>query len=457
MPNAFHFGAKGDGLADDTAALQHTLDAGGGVLTLAKGNFRITKPITLDLTKHGYGAIRGAGGTTRILMEGAGPAFRVLGSHGGTATPRTVKPKVWEKERFPTVTGLEILGKHPEAVGVELRKTMQMTVTQMLIRNCKIGLHLVERNRNFVLSSSHIYDNSHYGVFFDRCNLHQTVIEGNHISYNRRAGIKSLDGDVHNLHITGNDIEYNNNPGKDKSPNGEPTGAEIWFESPNGKISEVSIASNTLQATVQPGGANVRIWGNKDNTQGGRLIAISGNVIGSQTRALDIRSCTRVTVSGNTIYDSTDLSMYVTRCIGFAVNGNTFCWNHDDKQPPKDGVHFEDCEVGTFTANSMHRSCSGNKKTGGAITLVRCKDVSVADCQIVNPLHRGIEIVDCERVRVADNNVADNRDKTSMREAIRVRGKSPTVLVSGNIVTGGHKPLIDVAKEAGVAKDNLGS
>ena len=55
MSNVFGFGAVGDGIADDAAALQHTLDSGDGVLRLNKGTYRITQPLVLDLTKTGSG------------------------------------------------------------------------------------------------------------------------------------------------------------------------------------------------------------------------------------------------------------------------------------------------------------------------------------------------------------------------------------------------------------------
>ena len=42
MSNVLGFGANGDGVADDTAALQHTIDSGDGVLRLNKGTYRIT-------------------------------------------------------------------------------------------------------------------------------------------------------------------------------------------------------------------------------------------------------------------------------------------------------------------------------------------------------------------------------------------------------------------------------
>ena len=46
---------------------------------------------------------------------------------------------------MPQISGLEILGEHPEAVGIELRKTTKTTITGVLVRECKHGIHLVER------------------------------------------------------------------------------------------------------------------------------------------------------------------------------------------------------------------------------------------------------------------------------------------------------------------------
>ena len=48
MSNVFGFGAVANGVADDTAALQHTIDSGDGVLRLNKGTYQITKPLVLD-------------------------------------------------------------------------------------------------------------------------------------------------------------------------------------------------------------------------------------------------------------------------------------------------------------------------------------------------------------------------------------------------------------------------
>ena len=472
MSNVFGFGAKGDGVADDTRALQHTLDSGDGVLRLNKGTYRITQPLVLDLTKTGFGAVRGEGGTSRIVMAGAGPAIRVIGDHQGTASPSSVQPHTWDKERFPTITGIEIVGEHPDAVGIELRKTMKCVIAQVMVRRCRIGVHLVERNRDFVLTDSHLYDNHEIGLYFDRCNLHQIIVHGCHISWNKVAGIKSSGGDVHNLQIVGNDIEYNNATagGATKPPadlTNHPGGSEIWFDATNGVISEVTISGNTIQATAQTGGANIRIIGAEverpqradaprtQRVDTAHLINITGNVLGSQWRAVELRNVSRVTITGNSIYDSADLSVFAARSAGIVVSGNTFVWRGNDSEPPKDGLRFEDCDNVLLSGLATQRFCAGSAERGAAVTFVRCSDCGVSDCQILDPLHRGLELEDCVRCRVANNTIVDRRTSPSMRHAIRILGQSRDNLITGNILGGATQKLLDAIGDPSELRDNL--
>ena len=474
MSNVNGFGAVGDGVADDGDALQHTLEAGNGVLRLNKGTYRITKPLVIDLTKQGYGAVRGEGGTSRIIMAGLGPAIRVIGDHQGTAVPASVQPHTWEKERFPTLSGIEIVGEHPEAVGIELRKTTKCVISQVLVRRCRIGVHLVERNRDFILADSHLYDNLEFGLFFDRCNLHQVIVHGCHISWNKVAGIKTLGGDLHNLQIVSNDIEYNNITAGGKSNTSTPAqiaahtgGSEIWFDAIDGISSEVTISGNNIQATVQPGGANIRIVGapverpqradspKDQKTDTAHLFNITGNVLGSQWRAVDMHHVSRVTITGNTIYDSADLSIFAKNCAGVVVSGNTFAWRGNDSEPTKDGLRFEDCDNVLLSSLATQRLCAGSPERGAAITFVRCSDCGVSDCQILDPLHRGIELEDCTRCRISNNTIADRRMKPSMRQAIRVLGQSKHNLITGNILSGAIEKLLDAPDEPSQVHGNL--
>ena len=434
MVEAANFGASGDGVTDDTAALEHALQEGDGVLRLHKGTFRLTRSLVVDLSQTGYAGVIGDGGASRLVMAGPGPAIKIVGTHRGTSVPKSVTDATWQKERFPTLSGFEILGEHPDAVGIELVRTIQPTISQVLVRRCRYGIHLTERNRNVLITDCHLYDNEVYGVFFDRCDLHQTNVTGCHISFNKRAGIKSLAGDVHNLQITGNDIEYNNRPGVDTPNEG---GAEIDFDASEGTISEVTLSSNTLQATVQPGGANVRIRGSQPGTtQGACLIAITGNVIGSNTRGLDLTRAYRVTVTGNTIYDAAEFSIVARSCRGVAVGANTICWKSDASLPPRDGLLFDDCEQVTLTGLTAERLCSGSDDAGAGIMFHGCRDVQMTGCQIIDPLHAGLELKDCTRCVVTANSIIDRRDPAQMPHAIRLSGRNRDVVVQHNLLRG---------------------
>lgn len=451
MVHAHNYGAAGDGETDDTEALQHALHFGDGVLRLHKGVFRISQPLVVDLEKTGYAAILGDGGTSRIVMTGPGPAIKMVGSHGGTALPKSVHPGVWEKERMPVVSGLEIVGEHPEAVGIELFHTMQPTITQVLIRKCRYAIHLPDRNRNVLIANCHLYDNSEYGIFFDRCNLHQINIEGCHISYCYRAGIMMLGGDVHNLQITGNDIEYNNRPGVDTPEEG---GAEIFFDAREGLVSEVTIASNTIQATIEPGGANVRIWGGEETgTRGACVIALSGNIIGSQMRGLDLRGVFRMTVAGNTLYGNQELNVFAQKCRGLSFSGNTVSWRPDSNDP-WDGFRFEDCEMISMTGTVAERMCAGTPESGAAVSFHRCRDLQVAHNQFASSLHAALEVSDCRRVQIEGNQIVDRKTPATMPHVLRLSGENQQILVRNNLWGGATAELVTGSQDGVTLADN---
>ena len=78
----------GDGVADDTAAVRQQLEAGGAV-RFARGTYRLTETLEVDLARTGFVSLSGDG-VARFVMAGPGPAFRFKGTHGGTAAPQTV-------------------------------------------------------------------------------------------------------------------------------------------------------------------------------------------------------------------------------------------------------------------------------------------------------------------------------------------------------------------------------
>src|SRR5262245_57290875 len=132
MSSVHDFGAKGDGKADDTSALHHAVQHCDGELLFPRGDYVLSRPLYLSLETHGRLSIRG-GGVARLIMRGPGPALHLVGSHGKTALPADFDDRVWQKERMPTIEGLEIVGEHAQADGIRAEGVMQPTLVGVLI------------------------------------------------------------------------------------------------------------------------------------------------------------------------------------------------------------------------------------------------------------------------------------------------------------------------------------
>ena len=435
---------------DSSELLQRLVHTSKGLVKIPAGSYTITKPIVVDLTQTGFRGIRGAGGATRIIMIGAGPAFRIVGNHQGTADPNSFKDRTWEGERFPVISDIEILGKHQKADGIALFRTMQCTIQNVSIRDCRYGIHLQERNRNVLIANSHIYNGRDTGIFMDKCNLHQINIIGNHISYNKRAGIRQLDGDVHNVQITGNDIEYYWGSNE--------TSGEIVLEAPEGIISEYTIASNTIQALAQNPGANIYVVGaKKDSPFAARLLSITGNVMGSRNKNLYIENASKVTVTGNTIYGAVTYNTHIKSSQGLVLSSNTIGTRpsaHWGAERYTDGVLFEQSSDCIINGNIMNGLLSGSKEGGGSVHLKGSDYIRIADNQIVNPKYRGIHIEGGEACVVSDNTIAE-RDEAQMISAIEVSGKAQGHLVQDNLLRSSLRSPIDVQTGSAQVRENV--
>src|SRR5262245_8215247 len=143
MASVRDFGAHGDGKTDDTAALSHAVQHGDGELLFPRGDYLITSPLEIPLDLHGRISINGTGGTAKLIMAGPGPALHLLGTHQKSALPANFAEGVWRKERMPVVQCLEIEGQHPEADGIRIEGVMQPTISGVLIRLCRHGIHLL--------------------------------------------------------------------------------------------------------------------------------------------------------------------------------------------------------------------------------------------------------------------------------------------------------------------------
>ncbi len=389
-------------LPDRTTELQALRDAQDGSLIIPPGVYRITSTIELNLEQKKSAIVRPESGPVTLIMDGPGPAIHIKGSHEGSASPKSFKPATWH-ERTPLVDGIEIVGNHPEAVGIALEHCVQPTVTRVSVRWCKHGIHLVTRNRNVAISDVHLYENSGIGLFLDDVNLHQINVSNSHISYNRGGGIVVREGNVRNLQITGCDIEANM-PGDDT-----PTEtANVLLDvsgSPDDKshsIAEVAITGCTIQHSsnysgsafdqLAPGGADIRILGKEiwpiDS------VTISGNVMSDASLIVDIRNATDITLTGNNFFAPNPDFLHITDSKRVIVNGNTFNPRQFERPGRIRLTNSDDC----ILSNNTFRALMADD---GAIQIQDSRGISLTD-NILSESNSGVSVKNSHRIMIKD-------------------------------------------------------
>lgn len=415
-------------LPDASPDLKARLEKEGG-LSLSPGLYRLGSTLEIDLAKHHGAAIRAPQGGVTLIMDAPGPALRLTGTHQGTADPKSFQPATWN-ERMPVIEGIEILGADPGADGIELVRVVQPIISQVAVRWCHHAIHLVERNRNIIISECHLFENSGIGIFYDSVNLHQSNISACHISYCREGGVVIRDGNVRNVQISGCDLE-GNMPG-DATPT---AAANILIDvsgTPGDKshsVAEVSITGCTIQHSgnysgktgqpVAPGGANIRFLGKEVYPVD--TVSISANVLSDVSVNLDLQYVSDINVAGNVFFAPGPDNILVSHGQRVSLVGNTV----NPREFERDGViRFTDSMDCQLTGGTVHaclaakgavelENCAGFLIQGVAFTdcgagihLKNTRGTSITGCRISRTLPEGFDLSvadDCEDIEVQAN------------------------------------------------------
>jgi hypothetical protein len=467
MSHVSEFGAIGDGRTDDTEAIQHAIQKGDGLVQFGRGTYVISSTIDVRLNETKRLGIDGSNGIAKIVMAGKGPAFRLIGTHGGTADPNSFQPEIWARQRLPQICGLEIEGQHPEADGIELRGTMQCIVSRVALRGLRHGIRLFERNRNVLITDCQIYHNTGVGIFLDRVNLHQINITGNHVSYNRLGGIRIEGSEVRNLQITGNDIEYNNYRAFTDAVPDDPT-AEIYIDSrgnendsPRPSVREFTIASNTIQATHSPNGANIRILGPDPtgNLPPG-MSTISGNVIGNQEINIHLVGCRGIAIGNNFIYTGYQHNLLADQCDDLSITGNTIGHNSWVAERMTDNnFRLQSCTDTVLGSLELRGAPLGQTLDTngeprvhlGLIELEDCRRINVSGCILRDPANAGLAVNNSQWINVTGCQIVDSREAGKiMRHAVTWTGPGNNNQIAASLLGAGTKGLHSIDKESGV-------
>ncbi|HUR56692.1 MAG TPA: right-handed parallel beta-helix repeat-containing protein [Opitutaceae bacterium] len=440
-------GAKGDGQADDTAAIQKAVDAGGAV-QFTTGTYKITRTVTIDLDKTGFIALRGDS-TVRVVMAGAGPAFLFIGTHAGSAAPAQFKPNVWERQRTPAVEGFEIVGAHLGADGIAARGTVQLTITRIVVREARHAIHLIERNRNVLISDVHLYHNRGIGIFYDAVNLHQSNITGSHISYNAGGGVVVRGGDVRNIQIGNCDIESNMEAGT-------PATANVLIDSANGSVGEVAITGCTIQHTAAgPDSANIRIIGvgvmhttttDKTPTNEGH-VTITGNVLSDVQVNVHLKAVRGATLTGNTFWMGFAHDLVVEDSSNVVVGPNNLDRNPRyayTQRNPSSGVVFRRSRDCTITG--LH--VNGVREHEAAVVFEDCTRFNATNGTILDSDGVGLRLKNTSLSRVSGWLIRDDRGANSS-PAIQATGGEGNQIIGNTL-----DRAAQIAGSGTIARDN---
>lgn len=432
------FGALGDGAADDSDAIQRAVDSKQGQIVFPKGVYRLTKTITVDLDKLGPTSIS-SDGTATIIMAGPGPAFRFIGTHEGTASPHTVKENVWQNQRSPMVDGLEIVGDHAEACGIEATGTMQITLTRLTIRRALHAIHFTKRNRNVIVSNCHLYENRGAGVYYDHVSIHQSNIIGCHISYNAGGGVVVDKGDIRNIQIGTCDIEGNMG-----DENSKPT-ANVLIDSEGAMVGEIAIVGCTIQHDHNAlGSANIRINENarirphsKEHRDGN--ITIADNVLSDVQTNIEITSARGVTVTGNTMWKGYTHNIRVDDCNNILISNNVLDRNpryhYGDGSTAQVGMLFTNCDGCTISGN--HINGTGDERV--AFEVRDSRRMNIVGCSILDYSTTGLLLKNVSESRVSDCLISTDLPDSDNAQALEIIGGKDNQIVNNLYKKVSHK------------------
>jgi len=429
-------GAVGDGQADDTQAIQRAADRG-GELRFARGVYRLTRTVLIDLDKVGVTSIV-ADGTATILMAGPGPALKFVGTHAGTADPKSVKDNVWQRQRTPLIDGLEIVGAHPEAIGLWIEGCMQPVITRCTVRQALHGIHLTGRNRNVIIGECHLYHNTGAGLLLERLDLHQINVSNCHISYNAAGGIVVRASSIRNLQIGTCDIEAN------MAAEGPPA-ANLLFDTTEGSIREGAIIGCTLQHTHKaPDSANIRFLGRPDPPHKVGFFQIADNTLSDVAVNIELRHARGVTISGNTFGQGSVHNLLAENCSQLVLSGNLLDRNPDyGPQTTGDDLCFVDCRDCTLSGLQIFATAHPE----GALILKNCRRFNITGCTILDCNACGILLDQVQSVRIADCLVRDDRPESKEAISLKLVAGQDNMIVnnlfSGRVEIAPHSGRVD--------------
>lgn len=180
------------------------------------------------------------------------------------------------------------------------------------------------------------------------------------------------------------------------------------------------------------------------------LWTIAGDILQDQPLNLLLRSCRGTTVTGNSFASAFDCSIVLDKCRHIVIGSNIFDHNSGYQEGRIDGIKIRESSAVSLSDLILESTRAGDADSGGAIDVVDSSEVSITASQVLDPVHRGINLENVRNSRVSDCNVIDRRSEPSMRESIRLKGRGPGNLILNNLIGGAVGEPLAIADGATV-------
>ena len=193
---------------------------------------------------------------------------------------------------------------------------------------------------------------------------------------------------------------------------------------------------NTIQALPSPNGANVRFRGHGDavRTKAGHW-TITGNLISSQRVNLHLQYARGVVVTGNSFFSGHDRTMRIEQSDLIVVGPNCIDRNPEYRVDSGDGIVFDRCVGCSMSGVVMNGARPSGPEPRAAVEVLKSRQVSITNCQILDCRPRGVCLEDSANCVVSGCTILAEREAERPAEPIRVSGGGGH-LVQSNIIDG---------------------
>lgn len=391
------FGAIGDGVTDDTAAIQAALDAvAGRVLFAPKGTYLHSSSLTLSVSN---ATLRGEGGRATVFKRAAGLAADV----GGLTVRECGNIKIAgigfdgnKANQSATCSGLSFASASGGVSGVILKDVDAFDWGESTNVEYAAGITLYGASK-VRISGCNASGNAHYGINAYECDTIQ--VHGCQSSENGRHGFGAA-GTMRFVY-TGNVAEDNGSQG-------------FWFRN----VEEGLIANNIVR------------WSAVGATEVRYGIQVKRSTVASELAGNDLAK--RVLVTGNTIIGASDSLTTPGTSKGVYLQANA----GTAQDITVSNNMIVDCDYGTYAPSGDNISFIGN-------TVLGAKNIAMWDDGINNAAYLGNVIRDCmkhgiySRCRYGSikNNVINSAtlDTTATYYGIWYADRTDTVIANNDV------------------------